>query len=57
MSASGAVHHGGTAACHTGQLVTWEEMLNSKFQFCNYLDTMTADSPPPGSKGVTQLDR
>ncbi|MBM3855107.1 MAG: Gfo/Idh/MocA family oxidoreductase [Verrucomicrobia bacterium] len=37
----------GRAACHTGQVVTWDEIFNSKFQFCDYLDTLTADSPPP----------
>jgi predicted dehydrogenase len=37
----------GRAACHTGQVVTWDEIMNSNFQFCDYLDTMTEDSPPP----------
>lgn len=41
----------GRAACHTGQAVTWDEIFNSKFQFCDYLDTMTADSPPPVKAG------
>ena len=37
----------GRAACHTGQTVTWDEMMKSKFQFCDYLDDLSADSPVP----------
>jgi predicted dehydrogenase len=37
----------GRAACHTGQTVTWEEMMKSRFQFCNYLDELDFDSPTP----------
>jgi len=37
----------GRAACHTGQAVTWDQMMASRFQFCDYLDTLSADSPPP----------
>jgi predicted dehydrogenase len=37
----------GRAACHTGQMVTWSDMMNSKFQFCDYLDDLKADSPVP----------
>jgi predicted dehydrogenase len=37
----------GRAACHTGQEVTWDQMMESRFQFCDYLDTMDYDSPPP----------
>ena len=37
----------GRAAVHTGQIVTWEEMMKSDFQFCDYLDRLNADSPPP----------
>jgi predicted dehydrogenase len=37
----------GRAACHTGQVVTWDEIMKSNFQFCDYLDTLTPDSPPP----------
>jgi len=37
----------GRAACHTGQTVTWDEMMKSRFQFCDYLDEMNADSPAP----------
>ncbi|NUQ61749.1 MAG: Gfo/Idh/MocA family oxidoreductase [Pirellulales bacterium] len=37
----------GRAACHTGQTVTWEQMMKSNFQFCDYLDRLGPDSPAP----------
>ncbi len=37
----------GRAACHTGQTVTWEQIMKSDFQFCNYLDDLSFDSPAP----------
>jgi len=37
----------GRAACHTGREVTWEKIMESKFQFCSYLDELDYDSPPP----------
>ena len=37
----------GRAACHTGQTVTWDQMMASRFQFCDYLDQLTPDSPVP----------
>ncbi len=37
----------GRAACHTGQIVTWDQMMKSRFRFCDYVDTMGYDSPPP----------
>jgi predicted dehydrogenase len=37
----------GRAACHTGQEVTWEQIMNSRFQFCDYLDDLSYDSAPP----------
>lgn len=37
----------GRAACHTGQTVTWDQMMNSKFQFCDYLDDLSFDKPVP----------
>jgi len=37
----------GRAACHTGQEVTWDQIMGSKFQFCNYLDELNYDSPAP----------
>jgi hypothetical protein len=37
----------GRAAAHGGQLVTWDEMMASNFQFCPNADQLTPDSPPP----------
>jgi predicted dehydrogenase len=37
----------GRAACHTGQRVTWDEMMKSRFQFCDTLDTLDFNSPVP----------
>ncbi|MBW8039677.1 MAG: Gfo/Idh/MocA family oxidoreductase [Planctomycetes bacterium] len=37
----------GRAACHTGQKITWDQMMKSKFQFCDYLDDLDFDSPVP----------
>jgi predicted dehydrogenase len=37
----------GRAAVHTGQVITWEQMMASTFQFCPNIDQLTADSPPP----------
>lgn len=37
----------GRAACHTGQVITWDEIMKSKFQFCDYLDRMDYDSKVP----------
>jgi len=37
----------GRAACHTGQEVTWDQIMASDFQFCDYLDDLSADSPVP----------
>jgi predicted dehydrogenase len=37
----------GRAACHTGQTVTWDQIMQSKFQFCDYLDSLSDNSPPP----------
>jgi predicted dehydrogenase len=39
----------GRAACHTNQIVTWEDITTSPFQFCDYLDDLTYDSAPPVS--------
>jgi predicted dehydrogenase len=36
----------GRAACHTGQTITWDEMMQSSFRFCDY-DSLTFDSPVP----------
>jgi len=37
----------GRAACHTGQMVTWDQIMKSDFQFCKNLDDLDYDSPPP----------
>jgi len=37
----------GRAAVHMGKVVTWDEMMNSTFQFCTNIDSLTFDSPPP----------
>ncbi len=37
----------GRAAVHSGKLVTWDEAMNSTFQFCPSLDTLNDESPPP----------
>jgi len=37
----------GRAAAHLNRIVTWDEVTSSKFQFCDYLDDLTYDSPPP----------
>ncbi|MGM0489506.1 MAG: Gfo/Idh/MocA family protein [Planctomycetota bacterium] len=37
----------GRAACHTGQEVTWDQMMESRFQFCDDLDNLSFESPVP----------
>ncbi|MBI5685584.1 MAG: Gfo/Idh/MocA family oxidoreductase [Verrucomicrobia bacterium] len=37
----------GRAACHMGQMVTWDEMMKSNFQFCENYDALNENSPPP----------
>lgn len=37
----------GRAAVHSGQIVTWEEAMQSQFTFCPNIDQMTAETPPP----------
>lgn len=37
----------GRAAAHMNQIVTWDDVTKSQFQFCNYLDELNYDSPPP----------
>jgi predicted dehydrogenase len=37
----------GRMATHTGQYVTWEQALNSEFQFIEDVDNMTFDTPAP----------
>jgi predicted dehydrogenase len=37
----------GRAAVNSGQIITWDQVMKSNFQWCPYIDTMTPDSPPP----------
>jgi predicted dehydrogenase len=37
----------GRAAIHTGQIITWEQMLDSDFTFCSNVEDFTYDSPSP----------
>jgi predicted dehydrogenase len=37
----------GRAAVHTGKIVTWEDALASKFQFCPNVSALTEHSPAP----------
>jgi len=37
----------GRAAVNSGQIVTWDQVMNSKFQWCPNIDSLTPDSPPP----------
>ena len=37
----------GRAAVHSGRIVTWEEALASKFEWCPNIDNLTAESPAP----------
>ncbi|MBM3880754.1 MAG: Gfo/Idh/MocA family oxidoreductase [Verrucomicrobia bacterium] len=37
----------GRAAVHMGRVVTWDEALESPFQFCPGIDQLTDQSPPP----------
>ena len=37
----------GRAACHAGQEITWEDMMQSRFQFCENYAALDYDSEPP----------
>ncbi len=37
----------GRAAVHTGKVITWDEMMASKFKFCTNVAGLTTDSPAP----------
>ncbi|MFZ5832464.1 MAG: Gfo/Idh/MocA family protein [Planctomycetota bacterium] len=41
----------GRTAAHTGKMITWEETLNSTFQYVANIDEMTFDSPAPITAG------
>ena len=34
-------------AAESGKLITWEQAMASDFQFCDYLDDLSYDSPAP----------
>jgi predicted dehydrogenase len=37
----------GRAAVHMGRVITWDEAMASKFEWCPNSDSLTLDSPPP----------
>jgi predicted dehydrogenase len=37
----------GRAAVHSGKIITWEEALQSNFQWCPNIDSMDENTPPP----------
>ncbi|MCL4206163.1 MAG: twin-arginine translocation signal domain-containing protein [Pirellulaceae bacterium] len=37
----------GRAAVHSGRMITWDEMLQSRFLFCDTIDRFATDSPAP----------
>jgi predicted dehydrogenase len=37
----------GRAAAHMGRVITWEEMMQSTFQFCPNVDALSDESEPP----------
>ena len=39
----------GRTAAHTGQVVTYDEILNCKHEFAPDIDKLTVDSPAPGA--------
>jgi predicted dehydrogenase len=41
----------GRAAVHSGKVITWDEMFNSKFQFVENIDAMDYDTEPPVKVG------
>ena len=43
----------GRAAVHTGQMVTWEEMMKSDFAFCKDPDALNENSTPPAIADAT----
>jgi len=45
----------GRMATHTGQLISWEQALNSDFQFVKDIDHTTFDSPAPIHEGPDGL--
>ena len=41
----------GRAAVHSGKVITWDEMMNSDFQFVENIDDMDYDTEPPVKVG------
>ncbi len=41
----------GRAATHTGQMISWEQVLQSEFQFLPDVDKLTLDTPAPIHEG------
>jgi len=41
----------GRAAVHSGKIITWDEMVNSEFQFVKDIDSMDYDTEPPVKVG------
>ncbi len=37
----------GRAAVHSGTIITWDQAMASKFQYCPEVDSLTPDSPAP----------
>ena len=37
----------GRMACHTGQVITYDQMLNCEHEFAPDVDELTMDSPAP----------
>ena len=37
----------GRTACHTGREGRWDDVKNSTFAWCNYLEDLDFDSPVP----------
>lgn len=37
----------GRSACHTGQEVTWDQVMESRFEFCENPESFDYDTPAP----------
>ena len=45
----------GRIATHTGQYITWDQVLQSEYQFVPDIDHLTFDSSPPAKAGPDGL--
>lgn len=43
----------GRAAVHSGKIITWDDAMASKFQYCPNVDGLTPDSPAPATADAT----